>query len=406
MFKFQPQKIIRLIILILVAITPVFNIGEVMALISGTIKSQNIMETPIYIKLIKDMGFLSLIFFSSLAIFKKKKFNRLFLIYIPLIILTTLLFVISYLNHPILALAGVRWILPVFLSFFLINHVNDKLMEEVGKVLFSLIFISFAAQVYQLFYASAWYGVNALGLAARVPGIFLIPNTSGFFVCLGLFFNYFFYSKNNYNRKLILVLGSISIFLTASGTAIATLLLIAFTIIAYKIVKRRNFIIFLFLFPQILVILLLATLSLLPTLTGRGENILSISGASRWNQFIEILNNSQLIGTEFGKGTNTGKVFQDTFDIANGSIITDSMYTAIISNTGIIGGVIFLAMILIWLFYTLRSKRLDVICFTMIYSLFSATTPITEAFPMNLLFALGLAYYAPLMFFKKSVKKY
>lgn len=405
MLKFNPKKIIRLIILILVAFTPIFNIGEVLAFISGTIRSQNIIATPIYIKLIKDIGLVSLIFFSSLAIFKKKKVHRLLLLYIPLIIFTLFLFAISYLNHPILALAGIRWILPVFLSFFLINHVNDKLMAEVAKVLFILILISLSAQVYQLFYASAWYGVNALGLAARVPGIFLIPNTSGFFICLGLFFNYFFYSKNNYNRKLILVLGSISIFLTASGTAIVTLLLIVFTVVAYKIVKRRNFILFLFLFPQILVILLLATLSLLPTLTGRGEGILSISGASRWNQFIEILNDSQLIATEFGKGTNTGIALQANLDVATGSIITDSMYTAIISNTGIIGGVIFLAMILIWLFYTLRSKQLDVICFTMIYSLFSATTPITEAFPMNLLFALGLAYYAPLILFKKSVKK-
>lgn len=388
--KFNPKNVIRLIILILVAITPVFNIGEVMAFVSGTLKSQSVIETTIYIKFIKDIGFFSIIFFSSLAIFKKKKINRLFLIYIPLIILTTLLFVISYLNHPILALAGIRWILPVFLSFFLINHVNDKLMEEVGKVLFILILISLAAQVYQLFYASKWFGVNAFGLAGRVPGIFLIPNTSGFFVCLGLFFNYFF-SKNYYKKILILVLGSFSIFLTQSGTAIATLLLAAFTVVAYKIIKRRNFIIFLFLFPPILVILLLATLSLLPTLTARGENILSISGASRWNFFIETLNNSQLIETEFGKGTNTSVVLQAD------SIITDSMYIAIIYNTGIIGSVIFLAMILIWLFYTVRSKRLDVICFTLIYSLFSATTNITEAFPMNLLLALGLAYYAPLI---------
>ena len=133
---------------------------------------------------------------------------------------------------------------------------------------------------------------------------------------------------------------------------------------------------------------------ILETTTGRGSNYVEISGGTRWEIFVDALNRASLLSSEFGVGTNSGILLIANQDEFNNSMIVDSMYAAIVVNTGLLGTFIFLIFILGWITFVFRYKQVDAICFTLIYLVFSSTINMTESFPINLLYAVVTAYYA------------
>lgn len=86
------------------------------------------------------------------------------------------------------------------------------------------------------------------------------------------------------------------------------------------------------------------------------------------------------------------------FHLKNTAIKADSTVTAVIINIGLVGFLIFTLAYILWTVRALRSNRLDAIIFTLIYTLFAFTISIAEAFPMNLLFAVGVAYFIPIIY--------
>ena len=392
MLNSSSHKLILLTIKILLVITPLYSFAEVMAFINGSLTSQSEALTPVYIKIIKDLGFIFIMLFSSISILQRKRISKVFIYCIPIGFLTIVSFLVSYSQSPILAVAGLRWILPIFLLFFLVNEIEDKTMEDINSILSFLLVISFSLQIYQLFYASGWFGVNQFGLAARTPGIFLIPNTCAFFDCLCVFFNFFFNKKPNF---WLLLIACISIFLTASGTGIIVLFFLLLIMFATKIfTKSRVKLVIALVTPLISFILFIFFSVILEITTGRGSDYAEISGGIRWEIFVDALNRASLLSSEFGVGTNSGILLIANQGDFNSSMIVDSMYTAIVVNTGLLGTFIFLIFILGWITFVFRYKQVDAICFTLIYLVFSSTINMTESFPINLLYAVVTAYYA------------
>jgi len=74
-------------------------------------------------------------------------------------------------------------------------------------------------------------------------------------------------------------------------------------------------------------------------------------------------------------------------------MVVDSFYSSILGNMGLLAFVMFIIVYMFWIIGVVYNGRHDLYAFTFIYTLFGATNIFTEAFPMNVLFAIGVAYY-------------
>lgn len=408
--KVDIKSAIGIVILILLALTPIFNIGEIYSVISGkTCLSDYLfalkipVQTPVYIKLIKDAGFLIICILSAFNLRKleRYKLKLFFLTFLPLLVATIILFIPSYRHNPIQALSGLRWIEPLFLAAFLIGNIDDRLMTNIAKVVSVVFLISFVVQIYEQFKIRPLY-TGPLDFRSLlkyywtdhvwVSGVFIIYHVAGLFSCLTLFFTYF-YLKIPKLRILILCLIPVNILLTSAGTALPTYL--AANYLIFMKGKFRSILTIGFVF------LIIITTLALPKIINRP----GIVNGNLVNGRIEVLKKSfcqsGLISDSFGKGTNSMVAYSMKYGGSGGQIM-DSTLLGIVINVGSIGFVAVIVAYLIWLVLVLISGRPEALIFTVIFSLFSVTTPITEAFPGNLLFAVGLGYFIPIIFRKKE----
>jgi hypothetical protein len=384
---FTINKLIQYIILLAILLTPLFSFYEVLALLTSTVTSQTEALTPIYIKVMKDVFFALIIMLSIYKILRRMRANRhiiIFLFLAGIIICNVCLTLINGGNY-LLVLAGLRWSIPMFLPFFLIGTIDTKFMNKITKVLLPLFVLHFILQIYQLFNMQLWFGTNVFGLAARTPGIFMIPNTAAFFTVLCWFF-FYYYGEYTERQKIFFHIGAgISIFLTMSGTGIVVYALL----LCILALGRRYLKIVLPFFPIVVVLLLL----LVTLVVGRGEDYVQISGGTRVQIFIDELMNANLLTNSFGIGTNTGVLLAESEMNVRGGKIVDSTYASLVANLGLVGLVLVTVSVILWLFSALRANRRDIYSFTIIFGLFGATTIIFEAFPMSLLFAVCFAHY-------------
>lgn len=377
---FNINNMIYSFISILLVLTPIFNIEESLALIFGGIINNSTALTPIYIKAIKDLGFILIVLIGFIGMLKLRKISKvsfLILLYMILIILTEFF----YKDNLLIFLAGIRWLMPIILIIFLIPYVKRNLLTKIAKILGYLFILNFIFQVLQLFFAGGWFGLNVFGLSARNPGMFFIPSTSAFFIILVLFFT-MFYLNNNVYKKLIFVLSPLSLFLTASGSGLAVYIVIVFI----YLLKKKYF----KLTPIFVIISFFILIYSIDDITGR-TNLIEESFGTRMTIFINLLENSNFVSLNFGNATNTGILLANEY--SNNSFITDSTYGAVLVNIGLISLIFILVVLFINIFLSFLNNNKEIMIFTMMFGLFSATTSILEAYPMNLLFAILMAYY-------------
>tara|TARA_B110000879_G_C10924638_1_gene413516 strand:- start:162 stop:665 length:504 start_codon:yes stop_codon:yes gene_type:complete len=140
----------------------------------------------------------------------------------------------------------------------------------------------------------------------------------------------------------------------------------------------------------ILPITLLTTIffSALGVITGRGPEYITISLGIRMEVFNELLAKSDLFSDKFGFGTSTAYL------MGIDGIVTDSTFAGLLVNSGLIG---FLAIFFILILTGLKSWIIGsrpALTMILILFMYLATTSVPEAFPMNLLYALIVAYFA------------
>lgn len=400
--KNRIRDAIELVVVCLILLSPIFNIGEMMSILTTEKKFFHMLtiQTPLYIKIIKDIGFLAIIILSLFGLkrLEKDKIRLFILFFTPLAILTAISFVIACRTSLLQAMAGLRWVIPIFLAVFLIGNVDDNLMKRMAKAIAVVFFVSFFVQIYESFmikgsvpfsgdiiaFLKAWWSRNTYA-----SGIFTMYNTAGLFACETLFLVYFYMNKSKL-RLLTLSLIPLNLLLASSGTGFPTYILANYLIWVKGKISKATIAVFILI--AVLLVYLLPIVISRPGISG------NLTGRAKlcFKSFRE----AGLFSSNFGKGTNAMVLFSQKFGTPNQGQILDSTVTGIVVNTGRIGLGMALFSYIVWLVLVLRSKRLDALIFTLIYTLFSLTIPITEAFPMSLILAVGLGYFTPIILAK------
>lgn len=379
---FRISAAIQGLVLIVIALTPIFSIYESLALIFGGIVDNSRALTPAYIKAIKDIIFVLLATIGFMGIVRKNrvhKYGLLFLLYLLLLVVIAFI----YRDNLLVFVAGLRWIFPLLLITFLIPYVTREFLAKIANILLGLFFLHFIFQIIQLFFAQGWFGRNALGLSLRNPGVFFIPSTAAFFTMCVLFFT-MFHQHNRMYRRWVFWLSPLSIILTASGTGIGV-----YPVVMTIYLASKRFFKFL---PFVIVVLFSLVGYTIEDITGR-DKVVEGSFATRVEIFLELIGQASFASQNFGYGTNTGVLLANQYGLGLNAMITDSTYTSIIANLGIPTFVLTLFIVLLFSTVAWLNKDKEKLIFITIFSLFSATTNIVEAFPMNLLFAILTAYY-------------
>jgi hypothetical protein len=291
-----------------------------------------------------------------------------------------LFFSIFLYENMYLYLSGLRWIMPFLLAIVLIGFINEDLLYKIAKIMAYLFILTFILQIYELLYMGSYYGVGMYGLSRRTTGFFQMPTTCGFLVILAFFINYFY--GNGKLRKVVLYLTPISLLITFSKTALVVY------IISLAVIKFYKNIYILIVSVGILLAISFFILYLyIP-------DSLTVSLGTRIELLFQNLENMNYFSGNFGQSSNTFLMIKEKFGIEYIEVVgADSLIGAIPVNIAFFGFVVFISLYIILVIISIKYNNKAFTIFLLIYGLFSFTISITEAYPMNLLFAVFLAYY-------------
>jgi hypothetical protein len=377
-----PKTYSRLIILG-VMMTPLFGIFEVLALISGTLTSQGEALTPVYIKVLKDLVFASIILVGIAEVLVRRRiiFNISYTVFMALAIYSA--FISFYFMDFLIVVAGIRWILPVLIFPFIYRHVDIALQNRIANCLILLFILGLLLQITQLFLAVGWWGLNSFGLSKRNPGFYLIPSSMACFSAMTAYYARFYCNNVLLRNYVVFLLVPLSIILTASGSGFIALVLF-WSYLLYCRVKQK------FVVLACATVLFISLLVFIPFLTEREDIYESMQ--TRANMLTELVNPKNLLASvNFGSATNTGVLLTATNRDANTkSFVADSTVNSLINNTGIVS----LLFFMYFLYNSLRHTKSRInISFFLLLLPFLLTIIIFELFPINLLLMVNVAFF-------------
>lgn len=375
------KKIIRLLMVTGVLATVILSLGEVFALMNGSLESQGVVLTSYWIKSIKDVVFVLLLlvgFFSQ--IFLDKRHGKfVFTCFSVLIALLIFSLILGMQSQSLAMLSGLRWFVPFLLPFFIYHFINANTIAALIKPLQVVFVVHFLMQIVQLFLAYDWYGLNYFNLSARAPGVFLIPGTAAAFTVVNFYMARFFHNNGLLSNFAITWLCFISVMLTESATGI-----LAFFILLALLHVRKNM---LWLIPVLIAIILPMVMYLYLNINSRGVEMMAVSGGSRLNIFMDAISRVGLFSSTFGYGSNT------VYLITGDGLPTDSTYAAILVNCGIFGLFFFLAILVISFGYAILYELKPLAALVVMTALFSLSTNISETYPLNLLTVMFVSFF-------------
>ena len=372
----------------MLALTPIYTFGEVFGLLSGTIKDASIAQTPIYIKLLKDLFFVVIIFLGSFLKIRNRASPNIFILFFPILISLAITVFLTKFNL-LLLYAGIRWFFPILAMFFLIGHISKKLLIRISKTLFFLFMLNFVMQIWQFFFMSKFFGQSSESEnSLRNPGMFFMPGPCAFFIVICLFFSYY-YEFSSKSKRLVSIIAPISILLTSSGAGIATYLCIVFFQYFPKFLLKSSILVIPFIIPIFVGLIII--------ISGRGD-IFEDSFMPRVNIFFDLFYDIPLISNRFGSGTSSAYLASNFYGEKLDAISTESTFATIIANLGVIPFLIFMVFYFIWLVIVYANNNRELWVFTIIFSFFGLTTQFMEAFPQSLIFSVMMAKFLPQYF--------
>ena len=384
------RKIIQNIILVAISITPLLGIMEVFKFLSIPI-SINILQ----IKIIKDILIVIVLFLSFIRCLEKG-FSKQYLPYLLILFFLTLIIFINSSSNFMMAIAGVRWCLPFFLIFLLIDIVDLNLLHKITKILSVLIIAQTMLQIYEMFYMPAYFGVNYFNMSGRLPGFFAGANIAGPFASFVFFMIRYFSSFKKKVKISLLTISSFSVFLAMSSTGVGLLLFL----LIFPFLLKSNY---KFLALIVIIPIFILTIINLDTITGRGEGGSEASFGTRIEILKEQINESELISSNFGKATNTAINLRNQLRlIQKDAYIADALYTSILSNYGLVFLTGYILLLIVLLFNIFRKNDEALILFLIVIILSGTTLILVEIFPLSLLCAILSAYYLS----NKKLKNY
>jgi len=372
--KIKISTFVKYFIILGLLIVPLLHIGEVNALMSGELESQSTLYTPIYIKVLKDLIMISLLFILLLLYIRETKLSYFIVLLALILIINISIFFSSLAGNTETLIFGLRWIYPLFIFLLGLNFIKRDLLDiSFEYVLIFIFLIHFFMQVYLFFSEISWFGLILDKYSGRNPGIFLLPNNAAFFSVLILFWLLFFSKiKANIIKLFLILLTVVSIFLTASGTGLVTLV---FILTIYGLPK-----VFL-IFAPLIGLFSMPILILIFNLV-RGKEYIEVSGGTRLQIFVDNFVDSSLFSKSFGYFTNVATLMNYS------DKIMDSTYASLVGNLGILPFMIILIILFLALVKAFTKFDKVKINFLIIILFFSSTTIIFEAYPMNLLLAI------------------
>jgi len=374
---------VTFIIILMLFLTIFLNYKEVILLLKGEVVSHMKLETPYFIKMLKDVLIIMLISLLSLRflIYRVLCKRRQAILMLFLIVLGcgSMIYSASYSSNYLLILFGLRWIFPILLVVLLIGIVDDNMQIKIASYIVPVFLVGFFLQVIELIFAKNWFGHNQLGLNLRNPGFYLIPISMSFFSAITMYYTYHFYKGKR--RTTLLTMEALSIIIANSGTGFFVLALFVVSVIAKKI-KPKVWALVL----SLLIIFLL--IGLLPKITNRADIYESFFlRAGSVTQ--EIKPEYFLLSKDFGKATATALLF--SYNVSKDEtpyFVADSMISSVVVNLGIFFLIIFIALVISVSDSSLKSAH-----FIMVFMIFALANNLFEVFPSNILFSVNMAYF-------------
>ena len=334
-------------------------------------------DGPIIYKVLKDVLYV-LVFTAILYRAQKKGRVPLTDYSGALIALILCMVTLSMLDNGFVAgLIGLRWIFP-FMLFLLMGDWSEVLDTAAAVPwIFLGLASSLAVQVFQLFYMPPVFGEIFPGVPARTPGFFVAPNSTAFFACVSAACVMVFSPSKLKLKVLAVGLALMISVLAQSGTG-----MVAAVLLGLRLMCGRH--------RYVFWIITLGTFALalpnLDFLTMR-EDYVKLSGGGRLDAFLDIARDSAFSIARFGLYTNTANLQSAN---PEDQLAPDSLLASWVGNFGLFAG---LAAALCALFIRYRMRSVDwsqAMPCVLVFCIFSMTTIVFEAFPMNLYLALGI----------------
>lgn len=334
-------------------------------------------EGPIVYKIGKDIIYLWIFF--SILIFSRKIHKTPFNVYLMAIIflIAILCIVSALLNGYFMAVIGLRWVMPFILFLLMRDWATSINKKHAIQWLFYGMTICIGAQIYQLFNMPPVFGEIFPGISARTPGIFLAPNSTAFFACSSAAYVMVLNRTNRMLRLYSVLLAFAISVLAQSGTGI----IVSVVLFVWLILSNRPVLFWVTSFFVVCMMFLN-----LNKITAR-EDYIELSGGGRLDALISVATASAMSLANFGIFTNTANIQSVN---PEQEIAVDSLVAAWIGNFGVFAVPIF---VLTLCFVMFRMKAVDwriAMPSVIVFLMFSLTTIVFEAFPMNIYIAMGI----------------
>jgi hypothetical protein len=293
------------------------------------------------------------------------------------------------------SLFGLRWMLPLILTAFIIDFVDRTLLENVGKVVLFMYFLHFLTQLTEIVWMPPFFGTTILEIT-RAQGLFSIANSGAMFTVFSLYFA-MFYSAQGRLRSFVLLTAPLSLVFVASGTGIILGIILYIFFWFWRTGSTRSSSVsgyFRVLIFFVLCFVPVVALVFLNEITGRGDDYVEISGGGRLFALLESLSNASWLSTVFGAATNTAVLAVNSGIVDDyGAFGSDSMFQSLVINLGLPLAFLFLMLPLISIALK-KSEFIPRMSFLFIVVGAYSVTQIVEIFPLNLLFSVLLAYFS------------
>lgn len=350
------------------------NYFDLLSVMSGESLKLYQAQGPLAIRALKDMTYIFIIF--ALIYFIYSSRNNVSIAFLLIFTVAICLFALSIGKHNLITAAlGLRWITPLLIFMLMKDWAGHFDGRAVIGWVYGGMLICAALQIYQLFNMPPIYG-TIFGLSARTPGIFLAPNTASFFGCTGAAFIITF-SGGNFRHKvasasLALVISS----LAQSGTGVV----VSAFLILHIFLARSQAVLF--------IAAGLAMLWVIPNLDTLllRDGFTELSGGGRIDRFSEIVSESAFSLNNFGFYTNAANL-ADAMSQYRRAV--DSLIASFIGNFGATTAFV-LAALIFFILENFKGARLsNFVPILSVFVVFSFSTIVFEAYPMNILIALS-----------------
>jgi hypothetical protein len=351
-------------------------------------------------KLFKDLFVFAFILFSLLVMIKKKinislHSNKLALLLLSFILIAS---VFTYFkSEGWFIVGGMRTFSFLFVALMGTWFIGKSNMNYLAYCVGVLLAIQMMTVIAELIYGLPFHGQvclfsESLIFPARMTGTFVLPNSLGVFSVIALAF-YHAFSKSRKYLGWLIVSAVVLVLVSGSATGILSIL-IFLSILSVSQYRGR--------YRSVIAGLLIGSISIvfffLPALVGRDDLFDSIfSEKGRIGTLQNVISSNNVAENIFGKGLGYGtnimlNVFErDSGDNlqAHGQFVyeSDSTITQLLSQVGVIGMVLFYAILFVAM---IRDRRASI--FYIMIMITSSVMVIPELFPVNFLLGIALAH--------------